>query len=182
MSKRGAGIIRGTLFEAFPAAIFGGASGFCTAVFLALPPLSTTPVAAGAAALGCSWLMLRRLGAPRRLYLPQFAIEEFEPQAADFADEPEELLLEDRLDEDELVLENEFHPAAADEELVLENPLPLVEEDSRVIRLFDPAKMQTAGEMQARIEQHLRDAPRPGMPDATQELHEALAALRQSLR
>jgi len=177
MSKRGAGIIWELAFEVVPATIFGGASGFCIATFLAVQPLSTTPVAAGAAALGCTWLMLRRLGTRRRLYLPQFAVEEFEPQ-----DQAEELVLEDRLDEDELVLEDQLDPGAAEDELVLENPLPEVEEGSRVIRLFDPAKMQTAGEMQARIERHLRDAPRPGMPDATPELHEALAALRQSLR
>ena len=68
----------------------------------------------------------------------------------------------------------------ATEELVLDDVLAAVEEDSRVVRLFEPN--DTAGEMHARIEDHLRSAPRQTPPDATQELHDALAALRRSLR
>ena len=45
---------------------------------------------------------------------------------------------------------------------------------------FEPT--DTAGEMQARIERHLNSSPPQSPPDATQELHDALAALRRSLR
>ena len=66
------------------------------------------------------------------------------------------------------------------EELVLDEVLAAIEPESRVVRLFEPN--DTAGEMQARIDRHLRSSPRQIPPDATQELHEALAALRRSLR
>ena len=165
MKKRGAGIVWSLVFEVVPATVFGAATGFCSATFLSSPLLSASPLAAGAAAFGGTWLMLRSLGSPRRrLYLPEFELGGFEADAALPEAEPEELILDEVLDE--LVLEDELQ----------------VEEDSRVIRLFDPAKMQTAGELHARIERHLQGASRPNMPDATQELHEALAALRQSLR
>ena len=181
MKKRGAGIVWSLVFEVVPATVFGAATGFCSATFLSSPLLSASPLAAGGAAFGGTWLMLRSLGSSRRrLYLPEFEVGGFEADAAPPEAEPEELILEEVLDE--LVLEDELQPAMHEDELVLENPLPQVEEDSRVIRLFDPAKMQTAGELHARIERHLQGASRPSMPDATQELHEALAALRQSLR
>lgn len=178
MKKHGAGIIWSLAFEVLPATVFGAATAFCSATFLSSPLLSTSPLAAGAAAFGGTWLMLRSLGSPsRRLYLPEFDLGSV---VATLETEPEELILEDVLDE--LILEDELQPAIPEDELVLDNPLPHVEEDSRVIRLFDPAKMQTAGELHARIERHLQGASRPDLPDATQELHEALAALRQSLR
>jgi hypothetical protein len=74
------------------------------------------------------------------------------------------------------------HPAEDSEpaeELVLDDVLQALGPESRVVRLFEPS--DTAGELQERIDRHLRSAPRP-VPDATQELHDALAALRRSLR
>jgi hypothetical protein len=159
-------------FEVLPAAIFGGAVGLSSAAALAAPFASMTPVSAGAAAFGCAWLILRRIGSPRRLYVHEFDLSAFEPQEADQEPELDELVLDEPIVElDELILD----------ELALERS-PAAQEESRVIRLFNPAEMQTAGEMQAQIERHLRTASRQVVPDATQELHEALAALRQSLR
>ena len=71
---------------------------------------------------------------------------------------------------------SEAEPA---EELVLDDVLEAIGPDNRVVRLFEPN--DTAGEMQERIDRHLRSGPRQ-VPDATQELHDALAALRRSLR
>ncbi len=60
-------------FEFTPAAIFGSAVVFATATWAALPPLSITPAAAGAAAFGGIWLALNRFGAPQgRFSVPEF--------------------------------------------------------------------------------------------------------------
>jgi hypothetical protein len=63
--------------------------------------------------------------------------------------------------------------------LELDDVLAAIEPESRVVQLFEAN--DSAGEMQARIDRHLRSSPRQ-VPDATQELHDALAALRRSLR
>jgi hypothetical protein len=65
--------------------------------------------------------------------------------------------------------------------LLLEDKLEAPPHDSRVIRLFDPRLMPTAGELHERIERHLQN-PGVAYPDATAELHQALADLRKSLR
>ena len=96
--------------------------------------------------------------------------------------------------EEELLLDQIFEPArpldggaveAETEAGVLElaDVLAQLPPDSRVVRLFDVAAMPTAGQLQARIERHLKgDSPQPAPADATDALHQALADLRRSLR
>ena len=72
----------------------------------------------------------------------------------------------------------EFEPEA--DELVLDSIVAGIGPESRVVRLVQP--MPTAGELQARIDDHLR-GPVDVEPvvDAAEELRIALAELRQSL-
>jgi hypothetical protein len=66
-------------------------------------------------------------------------------------------------------------------ELLLEDVLVELQPDSRVIRLFDPAAVPTAGELHSRIERHLNQRSQEHS-DAAQALNDALADLRRSLR
>jgi hypothetical protein len=178
MKRNGEGIVSGLAFEVAPAAIFGGAGSFATATALSLPRFDLVPFFTGVGAFAVAWLLLRRLGrGAGSLPLANFEQSDLERELTNLAEEMQRG--EDRSELEELILEEE---AILDsEELVLDDPLPAVERDSRVIRLFDPSS-ETAGEMQARIDRHLQATPRPPLSDATQELHEALSALRQSLR
>ena len=156
-------------FEFTPAAIFGSAVVFATATWAALPPLSITPAAAGAAAFGGIWLALNRFGAPQgRFSVPEFDSPGFHAElsaVSELLEQADVVALVERLGASAPEVDEE------DDELILEDVLER-DADSRVVRLFKPNG--TAGEMQDRIEQ----TP----PDATQELHDALAALRRSLR
>ena len=176
MRGNGEGIIWRLAFEFAPAAIFGSAAGFASATALSLSRFDVIPLSTGVGAFALSWLILRRLGGGADpLPLANFDQSGLERELASLAEEMqrgEEL--------DELVLEDEV-PFPADDELLLEDALATAQEDSRVIRLFDPAS-ETPGHLQARIDRHLRTTARPPLSDATQELHEALSALRQSLR
>jgi hypothetical protein len=70
-----------------------------------------------------------------------------------------------------------------EEPLDLDDILVELGSDARVVRLFDPAAMPTAGELKDRIDDHLGEMPDPARSaDAAQALHEALAELRRSLR
>jgi hypothetical protein len=163
-------------FEFVPAAIFGSATAFSAAIFLGLPQFGMTPVAAGAAAFGGVWLALSRFGSQGRA-LP---LAEFEQSPLELS--PVSELLE-QADVVALVERLGAAPTAKreiEDELVLEDVLEAIETDSRVVRLFEPS--DTAGEMQARIDRHLHSTRRQAQADAAQELHEALAALRRSLR
>jgi hypothetical protein len=52
-----------------------------------------------------------------------------------------------------------------------------------VVRLFDPAATPTPGQLNARIQHHLRQGSAPAAPeDASQALFDALTQLRASLR
>jgi hypothetical protein len=68
-------------------------------------------------------------------------------------------------------------------ELLLDDPLPAAEPGSRVVQLFQPGALPTAGELRARIDRHLDS--REGSPDPpvdhSGELFEALASLKRSL-
>jgi hypothetical protein len=67
--------------------------------------------------------------------------------------------------------------------LELDDILAEIGEDSRVVRLFDPAAMPTPGELKSRIDDHLEGRPSDGQSaEAAQALHEALAQLRRSVR
>lgn len=178
MKGNGEGIVLGLAFEVAPAAIFGSAAVFASATALSLPRFDVTPLCTGFGALAFTWLLLRRVGrGAGPLPLASFDQSDLELEFASLAEEMQRG--DDQPELDELILEDE---AAVDaDELVLDDPHRQVEEDSRVIRMFDPSS-ETAGEMQARIDRHLRTTARPPLSDATQELHEALSALRQSLR
>jgi hypothetical protein len=185
MRGSGESIVWTLAFEFTPAVIFGGAVAFASATAMAVPPIALIPLSAGVGAFMASWLVLRQFGAGARpLPMADFDQTDLERELANLAEEMQRAetlagFAEDP-ELDELVLEDEL-PAPVEDELILEDMVPSPEEDSRVIRLFDP-RTETAGEMQARIDRHLRNTPRPPLSDATQELHEALAALRSSLR
>jgi len=148
------------------AAILAVAVGFAVS---RLTPSVVTVAGAAAATLFIALLALRSI-APGDAIFP---LGEFAP--ADLAfEQPDELLLTeaDRID-----------PPAGDDELVLDDILANMGEDSRVVRLFDATAMPTLGQLRAQVERHLgqtravREAP-----DASAALHEALAELRSSLR
>jgi hypothetical protein len=179
MKGNGEAIVWALAFEVAPAAILGSASMLASAITLALPRLDVIPLSAGFGAFAVSWLLLRRLGrGTGSLPLANFDQSDLERELAILAEEMQRG--DGHAELEELILEDEV-PADLDCELVLDDPLAAVEEDSRVVRLFDPAN-ETAGQMQARIDRHLRSTARPPLSDATQELHDALSALRQSLR
>ena len=130
--------------------------------------------AAGAIGFAAGFAALRRIdGEPSAFELAQFDLV-----SVDSADEPDELLLrlEDRI-------AREVEPSAVEEGvLLLDDILASLTPDSRVVRLFDPASMPTAGELRANIDRHLRSSPGVAPPDASEALHEALSELRRSLR
>jgi hypothetical protein len=176
MNGRGKGIGAALAFEFAPALIFGSAVVVSTATWLGLPPLDMAPVASGAAAFGGIWLALNRFGAPTG-----FPLARFERPEADFELSSVGELLEQATVVG--IVEQLGAQQVADgdpaEELVLDDVLEAIGPDDRVVRLFEPN--DSAGRMQERIDRHLRSGPRQ-VPDATQELHDALAALRRSLR
>ena len=182
MRENGEGIVLSLAFELTPAAIFGSAVAFGGATVLALPQLSSAPLAAGGAAFGTAWLLLRRIGSKQPPYvLPEFDAADFKPDEQ--SDDIEELVTalgQPPEELDELILDKIFEDPRPNE-LVLDDVLEALEPESRVVQLFQPTDTPTAGELQERIERHLRSAPRL-VPDATEELREALTALRQSLR
>ncbi len=70
-------------------------------------------------------------------------------------------------------------------ELILDDPLTMPSPDSRVVRLFAPQPVQSAGEMVRNIARHMdhRSEPmRQAAPDASDALNEALDSLRDTLR
>lgn len=150
--------------------LFGIASGYAAWTCLAgvtLPERGAVGAAAGALAYVAIVRVLRSVQPNgRRLPVPVFDVREIE------AVEPEELLLTER-----------FDPPPGQEPLILDDILGELNPDSRVVRLFDPAAMPTAGELNDRIQRHLvRGAPQAPPQDASQALHDALAELRRSLR
>lgn len=186
------------------AAWLGGSSG--GALFLAGDRVNSPGLLAvvSAVAVTVALLTYRAFAAMRRpVYpLPTFDLQPIEAQEPDLA--PEELLLtaamafpreELLLTRDMAVLTSELlltrgqmlNPPLAEEPdlLLLDDVLARLQPDSRVVQLFDPEKLPTAGELQSRIERHIsnatRVAPVEGRPDASQALYDALADLRRSL-
>lgn len=171
------------LIEWVGATALGGAVGFALLQLApaGLPGLGGPPVAAmGAlAAMGAGWAMLRRVAERDGHRLPGLAVPTWpafvETQAG----------AEQGGDGDELLLEDRIAP---------------VDDNSRVVRLFDQraVAVPTAGQLAARIDRHLAqepavpvaDAPAgrvvalPPVPprDAHADLHAALAELRASLQ
>ncbi|WP_310468030.1 hypothetical protein [Sphingomonas sp.] len=120
--------------------------------------------------------LLARIGSePRALPLPDFVPAELGPGWAAF---PDELLLTAEM----AVIAPAPAPLPADDALVLDDILTELAPESRVVQLFEPAAMPTAGELQAHIERHLHNGPPHSPPDASADLHAALEVLRRSLR
>lgn len=183
--------------EIAPASLFGASVGFAaSAAALPLP----AAVAGTFAAFLLAWSALHRLdGEPETIALPQFELaalvtdEVLEPPRDDPADiAPLELTTADIFEArqpdgetgelllDEIVAQQPAHG----DELLLEDMLGGLQPESRVVRLFESGACPTAGELHHRIERHLGAGTRAifSPPDATRELHEALDALRRSLR
>jgi hypothetical protein len=95
------------------------------------------------------------------------------------ATDDELLLTEADMVQPELIL-TDADRLPAQEPLELDDILAELGSDSRVVRLFDPAKMPTPGQLSSRIDAH--QARSTAYPDASQQLSEALAELRRSLR
>ena len=158
-----------------------GAVAFAAAVAYAALRFGPLPAAVAG---GASFLIIFRILAKSGAGAPTFVLEYFSPQELPAPIEPEELLLTEVHEQaadpaGELLLDDVF--AGPDAVLVLEDVLARLGENSRVIRLFDPAAMPTPGEMQTRIDRHLEDAPERNA-EASKALHDALADLRKSLR
>lgn len=148
------------------AAILAVAVGF--AVSRVTPSMMTVGGAA-ASALAIALLALRSIAPGQE----EFSLGQFAPAELVFEEIDELLLTEaDRIDS-----------SAGDDELVLDDILANMGEDSRVVRLFDASAMPTPGQLRARVDRHL-DQTRAASeaPDASAALHEALAELRLSLR
>ena len=149
--------------------IGGSAAILAVAAAFAAAQLSATMLTVGAVAvsvLSAALLGLRSIGSGQR----EFSLARF--NAAELAfDDLDELLLTDS---------HRFDPAS--DELVLEDVLVALEQDSRVVRLFDASAMPTPAELRTRIDRHLGQKPGTELPDASAALHEALTELRQSLR
>jgi hypothetical protein len=154
-------------------AMFAGACAYAAYLWLATRVVPGALVAETVGAGAFSYVLsICMLGAvqPQARRLP---VSVFDVRDIDMA-EPSELLLTE--------------PSApplerpVSEPLLLDDVLSELAPDSRVVRLFDPGAMPTAGELKSRIDRHLdgRSADHPG--DAVQALHDALAELRRSLR
>ena len=157
------------LADGAAAALFGGAVWNLLAELLGSAPVALS--AAVLATLACL-RVLRGVESPSRIIeFPPFDVRlSFES--------PDELLLKDSD-----LLEPLASDAAIASELVLDDILEQLNADSRVVRLFDRGSMPTSEQLKARIDRHLAASPVPTAPeDASQDLHDALAELRRSLR
>jgi len=168
-------------------ALFALACGYAAGLWFAGElPKPVLGVAAVAAAAFAYLLSSRMLGAVHpellRSPVPIFDVREVEPMdpgeffpvnGAEPAD-PAELLLTDRV---------ELDPKTGEEPLLLDDILAELESNSRVVRLFDPSAMPTAGEPKSSIDSHLdSEVSAAQSHEAAQALHDALAELRRSLR
>ena len=139
----------GWLFDLGGASALAGAAGFA---FLKLGPPDYLPFGAAVAAsvaFLAAYSVLRSIGG-EPIPLP---MSEFAPAEVHIEPEPEALLLDD----------------------ILASMAP----ESRVVRLFAPDQMPTAGQLQERIARHVgaeHDS------DAADALHQALADIRKALR
>jgi len=173
-------------------ALFGGAVGYSAYLVLkgVFEPALAYGCSAGAIGAWISWRTLAKASAGERDVL----LPPFELRAVEF-DEPEELLLNDLAETGELLLTERVEAGelllsdadrltpTASEPLVLDDILAEIGPDSRVVRLFDRRSMPTPGQLQSRIDGHLRRTPDPpAVPDASEALSNALAELRRSLR
>jgi len=170
----------------FGAAVLGSAFVLLAGTF-AEPLLGVLAAGLAVTAFAFAAGILRRI----QPAAPKFEIRAFRITDLEL-DEPEELFLTEQVElllteQVELVLTeaDRLHPRrpAQAQELFLDDIMAELGPGSRVVRLFDPAAMPTPGQLDDRIQQHLRDGNSPtAPPDASQALYEALAKLRGSLR
>ena len=159
----------------------GGATAF--AIFALVPRtghLLTIAASLGGLMATCAGLyVLSRVGAPRRVDSRGFRLVDF----VDAMGEP-------------VALEPWSDDEAAEDELLLDDPIASLDPDSRVIRLFQPEQpeplpepLPEPGQLVARIADYLgsgRGAASPAVNepvrhDASDALHAALADIRRSL-
>lgn len=151
--------------------------------FAAAATLSAAIAYAAAGAIGSSAAVLAAAGAA--FFVPLIGLRQLDGGDQSFSLPPFALADLPQAEFDELLLteadrvEAPDSPAAA-EELVLDDVLADLGEDSRVVRLFDASAMPTPGQLRARIDRHLGQAA-VASTDASAALHEALAELRRSL-
>ena len=170
---------RATRIEAV--ADISAATVFALAIAAGAYRLGLSPaIGALAAVLGgvAGWRILALVQAET----PTFLLE-FEPGTLPEVEQPDELILTDA-DLYAPPAEREAQAVSeGDDTLVLDDVLARIDEGSRVVRLFDPAAMPTPGQLRSRIDRHLASSISPGTPpDASKELHDALAELRRTLR
>jgi hypothetical protein len=182
-----------TTAERLASALFGAGIGYAAygwlSAVLVQPRLGAYSVAAAAAAfLLCDRSLKRVSRRHSQFRLSVFDLREYDTLGSD------ELLLTDRLNDellltepvnDELLLSDadRLAPPVAADELVLDDILGEIASDARVVRLFDRKAMPTPGELKARIDSHIGQAPAASAPvDASQALSDALAELKRSLR
>ncbi len=156
------------------AASFAAAVGFAayqvSQSVSALPIGMATAAAAALVAFPAARGLLHMLeGQPKPFPQPDFDVPVIEP-----IDAPDELVLTDA---------DRLQPASPDDALELDDVLAELAPDSRVVQLFDPSAMPSPGQLQARIDRHLRGGTSHSPPpDASEALFAALADLRRSLR
>ena len=141
----------GWLFDLGGASALAGALGYA---FYELGPPEYLPFGSAVAAslaFLAAYATLRRIGAG----LGALSMSGFAPAEIEIQPEPEALMLDDIL--------------------------ASLEPDSRVVRLFAPEQMPTAGQLKARIDRHI-GGERDASAEAAEALHEALADIRRSLR
>ncbi len=175
------------------AVVPAGAAGWAAGKIAPLVGYPTVPSAVAASLP----LFLLALAAMRRSGAPEsgFRVATFVPPAIDEAAElllemryaePEELILDEPVGEAaELLLDQPFVERTVDQlaELLLDDPLAALPSDSRVVRLFAPAAMPSAGDLAARIDRHLGNAPvETPVREGEDALKDALDELRRSLR
>ena len=141
-------------------ALFGLACGYATNLWflgeLPRPVLGAVTVAASAFAY---LLSTRSLGAVHP-QLPKFAVTIFDVREVEPMNSADLLPADDaeKTDPVELLLTDRVEPvhATGQEPLLLDDVLAEPGPNSRVVRLFDPAAMATAGELKSRLDQSPR--------------------------
>jgi hypothetical protein len=153
---------------------FGASAILAGAMAYAVGRSAASTAAVAAAAVAAFFVAL--------VFLRSISPKEREFQLAPFV--PTELTLEDS---DELLLTEEDRvdcgSTVVNDELLLDDVLAQLEEESRVVRLFDSSATPTPGQLRTRIDRHLDQTRlQDTRPDASEALHEALAELRRSLK
>ena len=170
----------GSWLDPFAAAVPAAAATWSAALLAPLfdlPAQVASPLA-GVAVFALGWWTMRMAApAPRPFELRIFQPPEEDPSSLDVPRDS---------DEDVLLLDQ---PLAASmdalAELLLDDPLPSPDAQSRVVQLFPAQPAQSPGDLKRRIDRHLglREEANGPLPagDASDSLRRALDELRQTL-